>query len=286
MSLQARLVYRFLDHHAEDAAQVLESLPAADAASFLSSAPARAAACALSATTPQTAAAIMEVAALDAASAMLALMDVDAQVAVLHRLTPAHRKRVLSVLPAGQSRTLSRLLAYPPGSAGTLMDPNVFVVPSDISVREAVRRVRLAAATARYYVYVVDRHQKLVGVLALRQLLGAKGRESVDSIMTAPVISVPATMSNRDVLNYPSWKDFHGLPVVDADGVLVGVIRYETLGVLRRDAAAEGHGGHTLDTLMSLGELYWLGLTGMLPSRGSGTRRAPGADGGGMAGER
>ncbi len=264
MDLEKKLIDAFLHNHPEEAAQALNGYNGPMLVELLQVAEPRAAAHGLQHTLPRVAADALGSLPGDAAAKVLQELPLDAQLVFLHRLNSAKREALLDQIRDSRARTLRRLLDYPEGSAGQLMDPSPVAIQSTDSIRKVMRHIRTEAQSVRYYIYVVDKDQRLVGVVTLRQLLNAHGGDSVASIMETNVVSLPAMASKRDIIKHPRWKDFHVLPVVDRDDVLMGVIQYETLGRLKESTAKDKNEKDLLGTLLALGELYWLGMTGSL----------------------
>lgn len=66
-------------------------------------------------------------------------------------------------------------------------------------------------------------------MLNYRDLLLANDEATLASVMRSPVVHLPATASGEALLGAPAWRVYLALPVVDPDGILVGVVRAETL---------------------------------------------------------
>jgi magnesium transporter len=148
---------------------------------------------------------------------------------LLRRIEAAPRAALAAGLPEATRAALERLLAYPEDSAGGRMDPRVFTLPEDIRVAEAVERLRARPEYAMYYLYVVDRGQRLTGVLNYRDFLLASEGATLRSVMRSPVVRLDASASGEALLAEPAWRVYLALPVVDRDGILVGVVRAESL---------------------------------------------------------
>ena len=252
----------FLESHPRDGALILERLPAEEAAAFLEKTPpqlaarvfqqmpALSAAGCLARLAPAPAAAVLNALPLNAAAGLLRCLNVDV------------RDRTLVHAPAEFAISLQRLLQYPEGTAGALMEPRALALPGDIRVSEARTRVRRALRSFFHYVYVVDRGQRLIGVLNLRELMLASSKTLLSSAMRPHVLRLPAHADLTSILAHPGWREFHVLPVVDDSGTFIGVIRYETLR--RLEDTARPPASQALSTMLSLGELCWIALSGML----------------------
>jgi len=252
----------FLEFHPRESAVILERLPVGEAAAFLEQTPARLAAGVLQQMAPLSASGCLAHLAPAPAVAVLTALPLNAAAGLLRRLNVDLRDRTLVHAPAGFAISVQRLLQYPEGTAGALMEPRALALSSDLRVSEARTRVRRALHSLLYYVYVVDREQRLIGVLNLRELMLAAPKTMLSSAMRPHVVRLSVREDLTSILTHPGWRDFHVLPVVDDSGTFVGVIRHGTLP--RLEDAAGKPASQAISTMLSLGELCWIGLTGVL----------------------
>jgi magnesium transporter len=204
---------------------------------------------------------------------VLAGLDLDSAAGLLRRAAEDARQALLAGMGQERREPLLRLLAQREGTAGALMDPLVPDLPDDIDAQAALRRVSQAARRALAYVYVVDRAGRLGGVVSLHDLVKAPPRARLAGLMRGPVMCLQADDDRRSILAHPGWDEFHALPVVDQDRRLLGVVRYETL---RRIDAESSHQRteSAVSVAVSLGELFWLGLSGLVDGLGRVALRA------------
>lgn len=254
----------FLEAHPEDAARVLERLSAAEQGRVLARAPVSAAAQVMRRFPPTVATTCLSSMPAAAAGGILEQLPLDFKVSVIRPLPEHEREALLATLEPAAAEPLLRLLRYPEGTAGALMDPYVLTLPDDITVADALRRAKASSQRILYYLYVIDREQRLVGVSTLRELMHARLGARLAAVMQRDVARLSAHARSEEVLKSPYWRAFHALPVVDAKGVFLGVIRYETLHRLQDEFEQASRDASALDTVLALGELYWIGLTGML----------------------
>src|SRR5262249_61746521 len=82
-------------------------------------------------------------------------------------------------------RDIATLVSYPENTAGGLMTTDYAWLPANISVTEALDRLRLQAPDREtiYYVFVLDEGRKLLGVVSLRELILASRQAIVRDIM-------------------------------------------------------------------------------------------------------
>ena len=93
--------------------------------------------------------------------------------------------------------------------------------------------------TTVYYLYVTDNQGRLVGVLSLRELLNAPEDEMVADHMTTELITIAASTDPELVAREMAELDFPALPVVDDDGILVGIVRTEDMLDVVEEEATE-----------------------------------------------
>ena len=263
MRSEALLAEAFVEAHPDEAAMVLERLPADDAAAVLGRLTSAAAAGVMRRMAPRSAAEGLARLGPDRAGEVLAALPRDAAALVLRRPEAPGRAALLAALPPATAAALEGLLRYPEDSAAALADPHVLALPDDLTAGEALARVRRAPRHALYYLYVVDREQRLVGVLNLRELMLAPPKAALASVMHREVTRLPARATRTAIAEHPAGRAFHALPVVDEAGVFLGALRYETIRKVEGDAADSRQPLDALSTMMTLGELCWVGLTGV-----------------------
>lgn len=102
--------------------------------------------------------------------------------------------------------------------------PQVVLTP-DQTIDGALRAIRLAAsATSIHYFYVVDGESRLVGVVPTRRLLTAEPDHLVGEVMVDNVVAIPDWATVLIASEYFATRRLLAFPVVDASGVLLGVV--------------------------------------------------------------
>lgn len=264
MSATTRLSRALLGAHPQDSARVLEGIPPADATAVLSSCPPRVAARVLLHMAPPGAAQRLALLDTARAAAVAAEFPMDRGGDILRRMPPELAEAMLEAIPGEAGKGLRRLLRFPEGTAGSLMDPLSFALPDDITVGEARKRLRKVARDLRYYVYVVDRDRRLVGVLNLREFMLSGPREFVGAVMHRDPAALRARTASADIIRSPYWRKFLSMPVVDDKGIFLGAVKYDVLRRLERSLDMQSPERRLVESLLSFGELYWVGLVGLL----------------------
>jgi predicted transcriptional regulator len=109
-----------------------------------------------------------------------------------------------------------------------IMNKEVFALRPDDTVADALGYVSALGVTGAP---VVDDDGALVGIVALRDLLGDRKGDVIADRMTAPAVSVSQRASITQAGTLMGETSYHRLAVVDDDGRLTGVL--STLDVIR-----------------------------------------------------
>ena len=263
MTLEAKLLRGFVGAHPSEAANALESMGAEEASTILRTLPADASATLLPHLTVILSARSLERLSPEEAASIIAAARRDVAAPVLRAMASQKRIPVVASLAPDVGRSLKPLLRFAEGTAGSLMDTQVLSVPEAATVAAALERIRRTPADALYYIYVVDTTQRLVGVVNMRLLLAARPEERLGLFAAHPVESLSATASAQAVVSHPAWRRLHALPIVDAYGRFVGVIRYAAVRELEERLVHGAAYDPSEETAAALGEVYSLGLKGL-----------------------
>ena len=122
-------------------------------------------------------------------------MDNDDLASLLDELSPEKIESLLSGMKKEESEIVQDIMNYPPETAGRLMTNRFVWIRDYYTVRDAVDKLKSFAEFAETisYLYVVDQHRRLVGVVSYRDLLIADSEDRIHDIMYERVISVPDT---------------------------------------------------------------------------------------------
>lgn len=133
------------------------------------------------------------------------------------------------------------LMTYGPDTAGGMMTPEFVAVYPELRADETVTALRKVAAETEHldYVYVVDREDKLLGVLSLHSLVLSRPDTPVIDLVAPDTWSVRADEDQEVAARLVMERDLLALPVVDADGRLVGVITHDDIDEILEEEATE-----------------------------------------------
>ena len=163
---------------------------------------------------------------------------------VLQSTEPEHQADLLSMLDAATRREVSALLAYEEDQAGGLMSSRYARVRPDMTVDAAISYLRRQAVSTIepetiYYVYVLDAEQHLLGVISFRDLFSAPGSSAVRDIMNTDVVVALDDMDQEHVARLFAEHDLLAMPVVDATGMLKGIVTVDDIVDVVEEEATE-----------------------------------------------
>ena len=161
---------------------------------------------------------------------------------LLRELDPDLVEEILPLVAKAERHDIRMLLSCPENSAGALMTTEYASLPANVTVGEAVARLRQQAPDSEsiYSVYVLDAERRLVGSISLRDLILARPSASVGDLMRRDPISVRIEEPRDEVVQKLARYDFLAIPVVDDAGRLVGIVTHDdVLDAVRQDATDE-----------------------------------------------
>jgi magnesium transporter len=222
------------------ARQELSALRPGDAALLLRALPGPAQKSLLLSLSPETAADILEELPDDmAASAVMGMspqaaapivqeMQSDEEADLLQDVSREHAEQILETVDRDDARAARELLAYDEDSAGGLMQGEFIAFPEGMLAKEVVQQLRRNAAEysdyPASYLYSVDEHGTLRGVISLRALLLCEADTRIDEIMSRDMVTAPASMPGQEVVKLFRRYHFLAIPVVDDRKKLLGVV--------------------------------------------------------------
>ena len=236
-SVVAALRREYLERYPTEAAHVLETLPLDELVGLVEHD--AQAATLIGRLAPDVASRVIAQLSDAALQRALSALEPARAAALVARLDGAERHRVLGAINRELAREIRELMAYPPESAGSLMDPRVSAFRAGTTVDEALAVLRTKRPPELGSVYVVDAEDKLVGAVALGELATAAPTDRLDDLAKFPA-STNAFATREEIVDFLSQQRLATLPVVDIHDRLIGVIRNQTLiAATEQEASAD-----------------------------------------------
>jgi len=153
------------------------------------------------------------------------------------------REGLLALLDERTRHEVNALLAYSEDEAGGLMNPRYARVRPDMTIDEAVSYLRKLARQQLgtfSYAYVLDDQQRLLGVISLRELFASSGERKVRDAMQTDVVTLQENVDQETVSRIFAETNLVAIPVVDAEGLMKGVVTVDdVVDVLQEDATED-----------------------------------------------
>jgi magnesium transporter len=174
---------------------------------------------------------ILENIQLERAAAILQTMSPDEAADLLARLPDERKQELLHLMTPEESEEVQELLEYEQDTAGGLMTTDYIVLSQDRTVDEALEAIRTNIREHNIriaYIYCVaderQEDQRIAGVVSLWELLISAPTQRLADLMETDVITVPVDSDARSVAEIMAKYNFLAVPVVDARGILQGVV--------------------------------------------------------------
>ena len=138
-------------------------------------------------------------------------------------------KRILQHADPELRSSINQILRYPEYSAGALMTTEYVSLRPDMTVEEAILRIRRQGVDKEtIYTCYVTKGRKLLGLVTVKDLLLADDDETpVEEIMTTNLISVTTHTDQEEVARLFSRYNFLAIPVVDMENRMVGIVTFD-----------------------------------------------------------
>ncbi|MGI8835433.1 MAG: magnesium transporter MgtE N-terminal domain-containing protein [Pyrinomonadaceae bacterium] len=162
------------------------------------------------------------------AADILEWMSPDEAADVLGDLPEEKAEELLGLMEDQEQAEVAELLPYADDTAGGLMTTEFVTLPRELTVAEALARLREMAETPNmiYYLYVVsgEGSWQLEGVIALRSLILADPSVPLAEVMRTEFQKAEADESAAEVAHRIAEYNLLALPVVDEAGEILGII--------------------------------------------------------------
>ncbi len=225
----AALNLRYLLDYPGEAARRLELMSAAEVAALLATQPPHAVVPVWDKLASDVEQAVIELLPDDMVRHLLTELEPALAAGLLVRLEPEQRQHCLTLLDPQIVAELSKLMDYPPDSAGQVMDPRIVTLRSEFSVHEALTRLRALKRRDVHEIFLVDNAGQLEGRVQIQDLAMAQPEVPLDQLRRKISAVVTDIAPREEVVELLERSDITDLPVVDFSGRLIGVSRQSAL---------------------------------------------------------
>ena len=197
-----------------DRDELMTMLPPGSAAELIEEAPAELAVTMIKSLNSTVAAKIMEE------------LHTDTQADIVQDMEAQGSEAILAEMETERADNLRILSQYDPDTAGGLMELEAFSFQIDQTGGAVLKRLIADDSFERHrgqHPYIVDESGKLLGVVSLRDMLRSRRAVKLADILHKPIAVLPET-SQEALVDLFDENPFLGIPVVNASGILIGVV--------------------------------------------------------------
>lgn len=160
------------------------------------------------------------------AQPLVQALEPDDRAKLIDQLPKELAERVMGELSERDRWQTQLLLEYPSETAGHIMSPNFLPLAPDMTVAQAIERVRMQGREAEtaYVLPVLEEEQRLAGVVGLRALVLADPNERLADLMDRDVHTVEVWDDRERVARLIMAADLLAVPVLGAGGRVLGLV--------------------------------------------------------------
>lgn len=217
--------------HPADIADIISSVSRKEGASFFEDLDVETAAEALSELEPEVQQEIISKLDKGKTSDIIELMPPDEAADILGDLPAEKTQEILSSIEKEDAEDIQELLGHEEDTAGGLMTNEYIAFSPLMTVQEASERFKIDAKDVEtvYYIYVIDKDERLLGVTSLREMLLAEPDCILADIMESNLKTVLPGEDRMVVAAIISKYNLIALPVVDENGFLHGIVTVDDI---------------------------------------------------------
>ena len=152
----------------------------------------------------------------------------DDTVDMLEELTANLVNRILDTVSTSDRALINQLLNYPEDSAGSIMTTEYVDIRKNMTVAQAMAHIKETGIHKEtiYTCYVTER-RRLIGIVSAKDLMTTDDDVLVKDLMETEIISVKTHTDKEDVAKLFTKYDFLAIPVLDTDGLMVGIVTFD-----------------------------------------------------------
>lgn len=240
--LEAQLNAEALESYPLQSARIIEQLDLDEAALILDKYDARIVAPVVECMAPEQAQWLLQWLDLPLATAVIARLPLPRAALLMRMMKEQRRSSLLAKLDASIRNDLTPLLDSPANSAAAIMDPRLLNLRPTMLVHEALDILRKlqqshyrSATQARRTLLLLDDNKRIVGMVAIQDLVLAAPTDKLQDYMQRVPATVQRSATREEILAVLDEHGVSSVPVVDAEQRLLGIVRQDELAAIARE---------------------------------------------------
>ena len=169
-------------------------------------------------------------------------MHSDARADFYLKLNPNQQSELLPFLSKNVRKDVITLSGYPPEKIGSIMSTDFVAIGPDITIAEALEAIRKEPPVNKmmYYIYLVDKDKKLVGVASLKDLIIQAPTQKVAKVADETLIFAHLKDDKEHVANKIDKYNLMAIPVLNDQDQLVGIVNYDdAIDIIREETTED-----------------------------------------------
>lgn len=152
----------------------------------------------------------------------------DDTVDILEELPANLVNRILDTVSTSDRALINQLLNYPEDSAGSIMTTEYVDIRENMTVAQAMAHIKQTGIHKEtiYTCYVTER-RRLIGIVSAKDLMTTDDDVRIRDLMETEIISVGTHTDKENVAQLFTRYDFLAIPVLDAEGLMVGIVTFD-----------------------------------------------------------
>lgn len=188
---------------------------------------------------------------------LLASLDPDDRTGLLEELPGQVTQRMLNLLSPEDLAETRELLGYSEESVGRLMTPDYVAVRPEWTIERSLNHIRERGKESETVdvIYVHDKSWKLLDALPLKWFMLTDPSKKVEDIMDHSYVTLSAYDDREEAVRMMQRYDRVALPVVDSQGILIGIVTVDDIFDVAEEEATEDF--HKTAAVVPLNMSYW-----------------------------
>lgn len=168
-------------------------------------------------------------------------MDSDDAADLFDEMSASVVSKMLAKVDKETRDTINTLLKYPKNSAGSLMSVEYIHLKKGLNIKQSIERIRKQKDEFVSFdnCFVTDDKRKLLGTVAIKDLLINNPYTLIEDVMEECSHPIHTLMDQEEVVKIFQDYDYNTLPVVDSEGLLVGIITIDDVMDIMEQEASE-----------------------------------------------
>lgn len=171
-------------------------------------------------------------------------IEPDDRTAFFEELPGEVTQQLIQWLLPEERRVTLQLLGYPEDSIGRLMTPEYVAIKPHFTVEHTFEHIRKYGRDSETLnvIYIVDNEWKLIDDIRIKELILASPKQKIEELMDHRFVALNAMDDQEMAIKTFSDYDRVALPVVNAEGILMGIVSFDDImDVVEEESTEDFH---------------------------------------------